>query len=85
MAKTESTMLALGTRAPGFSLPEPRGSTVSFQQCRGERATVVMFICNHCPYVVHIRDVIAQLARDYQAKGRWVCWNQLQRCRALSR
>ena len=69
MALTPSTMLPLGTRAPDFSLPSTDGETVSLDGQRGERGTVVMFICNHCPYVIHIADALAGTARDYMAKG----------------
>jgi peroxiredoxin len=61
-----STMLPLGTPAPAFSLPEPlTGRTVSLADYAG-RALLVMFICNHCPYVQHIRAGLAQLGRDYE-------------------
>jgi len=69
MALTPSTMLALGTPAPDFSLPDTNGNIVSlsdFAQCE---ALLVMFICNHCPFVIHVREQLAQLGRDYQAKG----------------
>ncbi len=70
MAGTESTMLDLGTRAPDFSLPEPlNGGTVSLAEVSGGRALVIAFICNHCPYVIHIRAAFAALAREYQEKG----------------
>jgi len=70
MALTESTMMALGTQAPDFSLPQPRdGATLQLAQVRGERATVVCFICNHCPFVKHIEAGLVQLAQDYQPRG----------------
>jgi len=63
-------MLALGTTAPEFTLPDPRdGKEKSLSQLRGQQATVVMFICNHCPYVVHVRQGIIDLAKDYANKG----------------
>jgi peroxiredoxin len=62
-------MLPLGTRAPQFSLPEPAtGRTRSLSEFKAP-ATVVMFICNHCPFVIHVRDEITRLARDYAPKG----------------
>lgn len=69
MALTPSTMLPLGTRAPDFSLPSTDGEAVSLDGQRGERGTVVMFICNHCPYVIHIADALAGTAHDYMARG----------------
>jgi peroxiredoxin len=66
MAKTESTMLALGTAAPDFALPDVvSGETVSLATFEGRRALLVMFICRHCPFVVHVRDELARLGRDY--------------------
>jgi peroxiredoxin len=69
MALTPSTMLPLGTAAPDFSLPDTTGKTVSLADFKGKPALVVLFICNHCPYVKHIREGLARFARDYQAKG----------------
>jgi peroxiredoxin len=69
MALTPSTMLELGTVAPDFSLPDTSGKIVSLSDCKGADALLVLFICNHCPYVKHIRGGIAQLARDYGARG----------------
>ena len=69
MALTPSTMLALGTTAPDFKLPDTNGKTVSLSDFKGTPAVLVLFICNHCPYVKHIRAGIAQLARDYQPRG----------------
>ncbi len=70
MALTPSNMLPLGTRAPDFSLPDTvSGSTLSLANLRSELATVVMFICNHCPYVVHVNSELVKLANDYQARG----------------
>lgn len=65
MAKTPSTMLPLGTPAPGFSLPDTAGKTVALGDFAGRPALLVMFICNHCPFVKHIRHELAQLGRDY--------------------
>lgn len=70
MAQTASTMLPLGTIAPAFSLPEPAtGKTVSLADFKDAPALLIMFICNHCPFVKHIRSEVARLTRIYQAKG----------------
>lgn len=70
MAQTASTMLPLGTSAPDFSLPEPAtGKTLSLSDFQNAPALLVMVICNHCPFVKHIRHGLVQFARDYQAKG----------------
>jgi len=69
MARTPSTMLALGTDAPNFTLLAPAsGNLVSKQDFAG-KPLLVIFICNHCPYVILIRDVFTQLAKDYQERG----------------
>jgi len=66
---TESTMLALGTPAPPFTLPEPAtGATVSLDDLTGP-ALVVTFICNHCPYVQHVAAGLAALGRDLTDQG----------------
>ena len=65
MVAVNSTMLPLGTKAPEFKLPDPSGRLVSSTDLRGAPALVVVFMCNHCPYVKHIRAGLAQLARDY--------------------
>jgi peroxiredoxin len=63
-------MVALGSPAPAFELPEPAsGRTVSLDDFRAAPALLVMFICNHCPFVKHVRDELARLGRDYQKKG----------------
>ena len=62
-------MLPLGTSAPDFKLPDTNGKTVSLSDFKNSPALLVLFICNHCPYVKHIRAGLAQLARDYQPKG----------------
>ncbi len=70
MAQTSSTMLPLGTLAPAFSLPEPAtDKTVSLDDFQDAPALLVMVICNHCPFVKHIRAELARFGRDYQAKG----------------
>ncbi len=66
MARTPSTMLELGTPAPAFSLPEPAtDKTVSLADFSG-RPLLVVFICNHCPYVLHIAGKLAEIAREFQ-------------------
>ena len=69
MALTPSTMLPLGTSAPEFVLPDTAGKMVSLAEFESAAALLVMFICNHCPYVKHIRAGLAQLGRDYQARS----------------
>ena len=69
MAVTPSTMLPLGTQAPNFSLLDTEGKTVSLDDFKDAPALLVVFMCNHCPYVIHVREGLAQLARDYQKKG----------------
>ncbi len=70
MARTLSNMLPLGTIAPEFTLPDTvSGKTLSLKELKSEKATVVMFICNHCPYVLHVNKTLVQLAKEYQARG----------------
>jgi peroxiredoxin len=69
MSETASTMLALGTEAPGFRLPDTNGKVVSLQDFAGSRALLVVFMCNHCPYVKHVRPRFVELARDLQSRG----------------
>ena len=69
MALTPSTMLPLGTTAPDFQLPDTNGKVVSLADFKGAPALLVLFICNHCPYVKHVREELANLGRDYQARG----------------
>lgn len=70
MARTESNMFPLGNPAPSFTLPDVvSGKTVSLDELKSEIATVIMFICNHCPFVKHVQTQLVQLANDYQAKG----------------
>ena len=64
MAQTPSTMLALGTPAPDFALTDTDGSTVSLGDYTG-KPLLVMFICNHCPFVIHVAPELARLAADY--------------------
>jgi len=70
MVKTASTMLLpLGTRAPQFSLRNVDGRMVSLDDFADKPVLLVIFMCNHCPFVVHVADHLAQLAQEYQAKG----------------
>jgi len=62
-------MLPLGTTAPDFKLPDTSGKIVSLADFEEKPALVVVFMCNHCPYVKHIRAGLAQLARDYAPRG----------------
>ncbi len=69
MALTASTMLALGTRAPDFQLPDVvSGGTVSLESFVGQQALLVMFICQHCPYVQHVKTELARLGADYVSR-----------------
>jgi thiol-disulfide isomerase/thioredoxin len=70
MAATPSNMLALDTKAPNFKLLDTvSGKYKSFNDVKGEKGTVVMFICNHCPYVLHVNDEIVRIANEYKPKG----------------
>jgi peroxiredoxin len=69
MAATESTMLPLGTRAPDFRLPDFDGKPVALDDYAATPGLVIAFICNHCPFVKHIRSELARFAREYQPKG----------------
>ena len=70
MAYTESNMLPLGTIAPQFSLPDTiSGNTCTPENTFGERATVLMFLCNHCPYVIYVNPEIVRLVAHYQSLG----------------
>ena len=64
-----STMLPLGTKAPEFGLPNTAGNTVSLSNFRDAPAMLVVFMCNHCPYIKHIREALVELVKEYQAKG----------------
>jgi peroxiredoxin len=66
MAKTQSSMRDLGSTAPDFDLPEPlSGETLSLDALAGFEVTVVMFICNHCPFVKHLLDGLIDFGKDY--------------------
>lgn len=70
MAKTSSTMLALGTKAPDFQLPDVvSGQMMSLENFVDQKALLVMFICQHCPFVQHIKDELAKLSKDYQSEA----------------
>ncbi len=70
MAKTPSKMVPLGAPAPDFALPNPvTGGETALSDVASGKATVVMFICNHCPFVKHVQAELTKLARDYQPKG----------------
>ena len=69
MVKTASTMLELGTLAPEFTLPDSSGAPVSLSDFNDAPALVVAFICNHCPFVVHIREALSEFGRVYQERG----------------
>lgn len=70
MSLKESNMLPLGTKAPSFSLPDTiSGNQLAFADIKGEKATLIMFSCNHCPFVVHINSEIVNIANQYAENG----------------
>ncbi|MCD4728914.1 MAG: thioredoxin family protein [Pirellulales bacterium] len=69
MVKTASTMVELGVKAPDFSLPDVSGEMVSLSDFADAPALLVVFMCNHCPYVIHVADGLARLAAEYQQRG----------------
>lgn len=70
MAATPSTMVSLGTPAPAFTLSDVvSGKAISLPEQKGKVATVIMFICNHCPYVKHINVALVKLTTDYLHRG----------------
>ncbi len=70
MARTSSNMLPLGTKAPDFLLPASNFNTnFNFAECKGHKGTLVMFICNHCPFVLHVIEEIVMIANDYRVQG----------------
>ena len=69
MVKTASTMLSLGTQAPDFSLPNVDGATVSLSDVSSGRGLLVIFMCNHCPFVIHLRTALAEFATEYREQG----------------
>src|SRR6187401_245261 len=69
MARTPSTMVALDTKAPEFTLPDSvSGKDLSLETSKGEIATMIMFICNHCPFVKHVNEELVKLANDYKSR-----------------
>lgn len=70
MARTPTKKIPLGFEPPYFELPEPlTGKTVSLNDIRGEKGTLVMFICNHCPFVIHVLHELINIGNDYKEKG----------------
>ena len=69
MVRTASTMLPLGTKAPDFHLMNVDGQEVSRDDFAGAPALLVIFMCNHCPFVIHVANELAQLTREYMARG----------------
>lgn len=70
MAQTPSNMLPLGTKAPDFLLPASNFNTnFNFEECKGHKGTLVMFICNHCPFVLHVIEEIVMIVNDYRVQG----------------
>jgi peroxiredoxin len=72
MSQTHSITMPLGTKAPIFRLSDPHGKSFSSDDCIEATALLVVFMCNHCPYVLHIRSTFASLAKEYQARGVWI-------------
>ncbi len=69
MSLTLSKMVKLGPIAHDFSLPNVDGRSYSLSDVKGEKGTLIFFICNHCPYVIHINEELVRLANDYMPKG----------------
>lgn len=70
MAETPSNMLPLGTKAHDFKLLDTvSGKKLTLEDCKGLEGTVIMFICNHCPFVIHVNSKLVQLAKDFKSKG----------------
>ncbi|MEP1151360.1 MAG: thioredoxin family protein [Balneola sp.] len=69
MAATLSTMLEIGTKAPDFNLPNIDGNMISLQELRPKVGVLIMFICNHCPYVKHLNEALVKFANDYREQG----------------
>ncbi|MAU72145.1 MAG: thioredoxin family protein [Pseudozobellia sp.] len=70
MARTPSNMLPLGTQAPKFELVDTvSGNRVKLEKIQGLKGTVIMFICNHCPFVKHVNSTVTELANKFQSKG----------------
>jgi len=70
MARTPSNMLPLGTVAPDFTLTDSiTNNAISLGDIQGQKGTVIMFICNHCPFVIHVNEEIVRIANDYRVRG----------------
>ncbi|KAA1243156.1 thioredoxin family protein [Aquimarina sp. RZ0] len=70
MARTPSNMVPLGTIAPDFTLVDAvTDNNISLKDIQGKKGTVVMFICNHCPFVIHVNGEIVRIANDYRVQG----------------
>ncbi len=70
MAEVKSTFeLKFGDKAPGFSLPDAWGKEVSLESAKGENGTLVVFACNHCPFVIHLADALGRVAAEISGKG----------------
>lgn len=69
MVQTASTMLELGSKAPDFCLPDTEGREVCLEDLQGAKALLVVFMCNHCPFVKHIQHELAAVIKEYQAQG----------------
>ncbi|HUH29244.1 thioredoxin family protein [Gelidibacter sp.] len=70
MAQTPSNMLPLGTKAPFFELMDTvSDEKLTLDDCKGLKGTVIMFICNHCPFVIHVNSKLVQLAKEYKSRG----------------
>ena len=70
MSLTYTVQQGIGDQAPDFELTDTvSGKPVTLAEIKGERGSVVMFICNHCPYVIHVRDELVRVAREYAEKG----------------
>jgi len=70
MALTESNEFKIGTKAPDFNLVNTIDDTFyPLNELKGEKGTVIMFICNHCPFVIHVNDELVKMANEYQQKG----------------
>ena len=70
MALTPSNMLPLGTKAPDFTLTDSvTNNSMTLSELRGEKGTVIMFICNHCPFVIHVNEEMVRVANDYRVTG----------------
>ena len=70
MALTESNEFTIGTKAPSFNLINTvNGAFVSLDEIKGDKGTVIMFTCNHCPFVIHVNSALVKMANEYQQKG----------------